>query len=162
MTRTLIWWSSIYASTNAKHLVLALTSKNACLWFFLELFSNYWSQKHIGHYQHVDTKNARGYPSLQWYDSILLVFHMKLCIYHGPHHKTSLKNWNLWMDFRVSKCMGNHQVKVNWRLDTHCSLLRFGISCSYGCIQFGSWCHVGTKPDGQMQSTDCLCILTSK
>jgi len=71
---------------------ISFNLKNACLWFFLELFSNYWSQKHIGHYQHVDTKNAQGYPSLQWYDSILLVFHMKLCIYHGPHHKTSLKN----------------------------------------------------------------------
>jgi hypothetical protein len=66
-----------------------------------------------------------------------LMFHTRLFFYYGPHHQTPLENWDVWMDFKVSNHMGSHQARVHWCPNTHCFLLGFGISCSYGCIPFG-------------------------
>ncbi len=51
--------------------------------------------KDIGHYQHVGTKNPQGYPSFQWCGLILSMFHIRFCLYYGPHHQTPLKNQNI-------------------------------------------------------------------
>jgi hypothetical protein len=145
-TWTHIWGSFVYALTNAVNMALALTLITTCLWFFLELFLDrlyprnanysiptiYWPLSTCRYQKPLRISKS----SMAWHNFINVS--SWLCLYYGPHHQTPLENWGIRIDSKMSSHMGGHQTKVHWGPNIHCSSLGFGISCSYGCIQFGS------------------------
>ncbi len=86
-----------------------------------------------------DCQNARSkepsqYPSLQWFNTILLMFCEFFCLPYGTNHKTNVEVKGVHLDLKVPRCMGNHQVEIYIGSNFNCLKLGEGIPFTYGFI----------------------------
>jgi hypothetical protein len=47
----------------------------------------------------------------------------------------------------MSTSAGGNQATVCGCTNPNCTKVGFGVSCPHQCVQFSSWCYVGSKPN---------------